>query len=53
MLIIKILFIAFMVFVVFSSAMQFIKALEDKQPLEALWFGVEIFLEAFVVKYFM
>jgi hypothetical protein len=51
MLIIKILF---MVFVVFSSVMRFTNALlKDHQPLEALWYGAEIIVEAFVVKYFM
>jgi hypothetical protein len=27
--------------------------LKDHQPLEALWYGAEIIVEAFVVKYFM
>ena len=50
MLIVKILF---MVFVVFSSVMRFVNALEDRQPLEALWYGAEILVEGFVIKYFM
>ena len=51
MLIIKILF---MVFIVFSSVMRFSNALlKDHQPLEALWYGTEIIVEAFVIKHFM
>lgn len=51
MLIIKILF---MVFIVFSSVMRFTNALlKDHQPLEALWYGTEIIVEGFLVKYFM
>ena len=50
MLIVKILF---MVFIVFSSVMRFTNALVERQPLEALWYGAEIIVEGFVVKYFM